>query len=109
MGQVGASRHGLGGPCPTRPDAGPAASPPRPTTCGGSPAACPTWHGAVERQALDRGLDVLRLGGTGRHFHDTVVAFLQERKQMKRRQGPRGEPALARQTRIDYYSLILPT
>ena len=43
------------------------------------------WQDAVEHQARDRGLDVLRLGGAGRHFHDTVVAFLMERKQMKRR------------------------
>ena len=43
------------------------------------------WQDAVEHQARDRGLDVLRLGGAGRHFHDTVVAFLLERKQMKRR------------------------
>ena len=43
------------------------------------------WQDSVEHQARDRGLDVLRLGGAGRHFHDTVVAFLLERKQMKRR------------------------
>ncbi len=43
------------------------------------------WQDAVEHQARDRGLDVLRLGGAGRHFHDTVVTFLLERKQMKRR------------------------
>ncbi len=43
------------------------------------------WQDAVEHQARDRGLDVLRLGGAGRHFHDTVVTFLLERKQMKPR------------------------
>ena len=43
------------------------------------------WQDSVGHQARDRGLDVLRLGGDGRHFHDTVVAFLLERKQMKRR------------------------
>ncbi len=43
------------------------------------------WQDQVERRARDRGLDVLRLAGAGRHFHDAVVAFLLERKQMKRR------------------------
>ncbi len=43
------------------------------------------WQDSVAHQARDRGLDVLRLGGAGRHFHDAVVAFLLERKQMKRR------------------------
>lgn len=43
------------------------------------------WQDAVEHQARDRGLDVLRLGGAGRQFHDTVAAFLLDRKQMKRR------------------------
>lgn len=43
------------------------------------------WQDAVEHQARGRGLDVLRLGGAGRQFHDTVTAFLLDRKQMKRR------------------------
>lgn len=43
------------------------------------------WQDAVEHQARGRGLDVLRLGGAGRQFHDTVAAFLLDRKQMKRR------------------------
>ena len=43
------------------------------------------WQDAVEQQARGRGLDVLRLGGSGRQFHDTVAAFLLDRKQMKRR------------------------
>lgn len=42
------------------------------------------WQDRVERQARDRGLDVLRLAGAGRRFHDAVVAFLLERKRMKR-------------------------
>ena len=43
------------------------------------------WQDEVEHQARGRGLDVLRLGGSGRQFHDTVTAFLLDRKQMKRR------------------------
>ena len=43
------------------------------------------WQDAMEQQARGRGLDVLRLGGAGRQFHDTVAAFLLDRKQMKRR------------------------
>ena len=41
--------------------------------CASSPACLGEWQDAVEHQARDRGLDVLRYGG-GRHFHDTVVA-----------------------------------
>ena len=42
------------------------------------------WQDMVERAARDRGLEVLRLGGKGQQFHDTLVAFLMERKQLRR-------------------------
>ena len=42
------------------------------------------WQDTVERAARDQGLEVLRLGGTGQQFHDTLVAFLLERKQLRR-------------------------
>ena len=42
------------------------------------------WHDGVERQARDRGLEVLRLGGDDRPFHETLVSFLLERKQLRR-------------------------
>ena len=42
------------------------------------------WQDGVERAAHDRGLEVLRLGGGGQQFHDTLVAFLLERKQTRR-------------------------
>ncbi len=41
------------------------------------------WQDGVERAARDQGLEVLRLGD-GPAFHDTLVAFLLERKQLKR-------------------------
>lgn len=43
------------------------------------------WQDAVERQARDRGLEVLRLGGAGPQFHDTVVTFLLDRKRLRPR------------------------
>ena len=42
------------------------------------------WQDGVERAAHDRGLEVLRLAGGGQQFHDTLVAFLLERKQTRR-------------------------
>ncbi len=42
------------------------------------------WQDTVERAAHDHGLEVLRLGGSGQAFHDTLVAFLLERKQLRR-------------------------
>jgi uncharacterized protein (DUF58 family) len=42
------------------------------------------WQDAVEHAAHDTGLEVLRLGGSGQAFHDTLVAFLLERKQLRR-------------------------
>ena len=42
------------------------------------------WQDMVEQAALERGLEVLRLGGKGQQFHDTLVTFLLERKQLRR-------------------------
>ena len=42
------------------------------------------WQDTVEQAAHDQGLDVLRLGGSGPQFHDTLVGFLLERKQLRR-------------------------
>jgi uncharacterized protein (DUF58 family) len=42
------------------------------------------WQDTVEHAAHDHGLEVLRLGGSGQQFHDTLVAFLLERKQLRR-------------------------
>ena len=42
------------------------------------------WQDTVEQAAHDHGLEVLRLGGISRRFHDTLVAFLLERKQLRR-------------------------
>ncbi|MDP6581088.1 MAG: DUF58 domain-containing protein [Vicinamibacterales bacterium] len=42
------------------------------------------WQDTVERAAHDHGLEVLRLGGSGQQFHDTLVAFLLERRQLRR-------------------------
>ena len=42
------------------------------------------WQDTVEQAAHNHGLDVLRLGGSDRQFHDTLVEFLLERKQLRR-------------------------
>jgi len=42
------------------------------------------WQDTVEHAAHDHGLEVLRLGGSGQQFHDTLVDFLLERKQLRR-------------------------
>ena len=42
------------------------------------------WQDTVEHSAHDHGLEVLRLGGRGQQFHDTLVSFLLERKQRRR-------------------------
>jgi len=42
------------------------------------------WQDTVEHSAHDHGLEVLRLGGSGQQFHDTLVSFLLERKQLRR-------------------------
>ena len=42
------------------------------------------WQDTVEQAAHDRGLEVLRLGGSGQQFHETLVDFLLERKQVRR-------------------------
>ena len=42
------------------------------------------WQDSVEHAAHDHGLEVLRLGGSGQQFHDTLVGFLLERKQLRR-------------------------
>ena len=42
------------------------------------------WQDGVEQQANDRGLEMLRLGGTDRPFHETLVSFLFDRKQLRR-------------------------
>ena len=42
------------------------------------------WQDSVEQQAHDRGLEMLRLGGTDRSFHETLVSFLLDRKQLRR-------------------------
>ena len=42
------------------------------------------WQASVEDAAHDHGLEVLRLGGKGQQFHDTLVGFLLERKQRRR-------------------------
>lgn len=42
------------------------------------------WQDDVERRAQDLGLEVLRLGGRDTPFHETLVAFLLERKQLRR-------------------------
>jgi uncharacterized protein (DUF58 family) len=42
------------------------------------------WQDDVEHRAHDRGLEVLRLGGEDAPFHETLVTFLLERKQLRR-------------------------
>ena len=42
------------------------------------------WQDMVEHSAHNHGLEVLRLGGSGPQFHDTLVDFLLERKQLRR-------------------------
>ena len=42
------------------------------------------WQDTVEHAAHDQGLEVLRLGGSGQQFHDTLVGFLLKRKQLRR-------------------------
>ena len=42
------------------------------------------WQDTVERAAHDHGLEVLRLGGSSQQFHETLVGFLLERKQLRR-------------------------
>ena len=42
------------------------------------------WQDTVEHAAHDRGLEVLRLGNDGQLCHDALVAFLLERKQLRR-------------------------
>ena len=42
------------------------------------------WQDTVEQAAHDRGLEVLRLGGSSQRFHDTLVGFLLERRQLRR-------------------------
>ena len=43
------------------------------------------WQDTVEHAAHHHGLELLRIGGSGRQFHDTLVGFLLERKQLRRR------------------------
>ena len=42
------------------------------------------WQDTVEHAAHDHGLEVLRLGGSSQQFHETLVGFLLERKQLRR-------------------------
>jgi len=42
------------------------------------------WQDTVEQAAHDRGLEVLRLGGSSQRFHDSLVGFLLERRQVRR-------------------------
>ena len=42
------------------------------------------WQDTVEHAAHDHALEVLRLGGSGQQFHDTLVGFLLERKQLRK-------------------------
>lgn len=42
------------------------------------------WQDTVAQSAHDRGLEVLRLGGSSQRFHDTLVGFLLERRQVRR-------------------------
>ena len=42
------------------------------------------WQDTVEHAAYDHGLEVLRLGGSSQQFHETLVGFLLERKQLRR-------------------------
>ena len=42
------------------------------------------WQDTVEQAAHDHGLEVLRLGGSGQQFHETLVGFLLERKRLRR-------------------------
>ena len=42
------------------------------------------WQDTVEHAAHDHGLEVLRLGGSSQKFHETLVGFLLERKQLRR-------------------------
>ena len=43
-----------------------------------------SWQDGVEQQALDRGLEMLRLDSPDQPYHETLVAFLLERKQLRR-------------------------
>jgi uncharacterized protein (DUF58 family) len=41
------------------------------------------WQDTVQHSARDQGLEVLRLDGKDQHFHDTLVDFLHERRQLR--------------------------